>query len=448
MLCKNCGEKVPDGLSTCPHCGTPVEEELQAVADTVTEDAADAVAPESEDDIKTVADLAAEDSSPTVALPAVTPEEEKTEAAFPTEASVFQSQNDKPLQQEDPMAQDMGAAVLPKKTGGKGGKTAAIIVAAVLVIAAIAVGVWLGLSKNKDKDDEKNNGTTVSQQADDSTEASDPTDPNGDTKEAPSDGDTTEAPTGEDDTTKPTDTDDTTKPADTDDTTKPADSKTTDKNDPTETTKKPKTTDPTKATDSKPDISEYRIARYKDMFASKKFLMEFTADDESISGPVTIATKDGNVYIAASMDMEGSSMSVGIIYQADTNKTYMLMPQMKIYSEMTEEMMGDSSIADMFDIDGLTENFSAEMNDATIKTSTKKVDGKSLYCESITGKDGLTTNYYFDGDDLVLIENIDGHDSSSTMKITKLTDNVPDSLFEIPKGYVYMDLNALGGLFG
>ena len=457
MNCEKCGNSIPAGLSACPHCGAPVED------DDVINEAAEATEAIAADDVTEAAETVAETDDVTEAaetgdateaiaetddVTRALTEDESATAVLPTEASVFQPQADQPLKQEDPMAQAMGTATPPKKTGGNG-KAIAIIVIAVIVAAAIGVGAWL-ISKNKKNDDNTDNDTTVSQEAD-STGENDATKPDESTEPANPD-DTTEAPSDKDDTSKPADANDTTKPGDTDDTTekpddgKPTDSKPTDKDDTTGTTKKPKTTDPVKPADGKPDPSSYRIARYKDIFASKQFLMEMTVEDDSadISGPIKLATKNDNVYISASME----GMDAVIIYQADTKKSYMLMPQMKIYTEMTEDVMGDSSISDLFDLDALTGSFNEEMTEANIKTSTKKIDGKSLYCESVTTKDGITTNYYFDGDDLVLIENLDGHESESRMKITKLTDEVPDSLFQVPKGYVYMDLNALGGLLG
>lgn len=404
MDCKKCGNSIPDGLSACPHCGAPVEE----------------------DDVLT---KALPEEEPTVAVA----DDEATQAVLPTEASVFQPQPNEPLQQEDPMAQNAGTVTPPKKTGGSG-KAIAIIIIAVIFVAAIAVGAYFGLKgKNKDDDGETTSASDVQEDSTDPSEQKgedDKTEPSKDTQP-----------------TDPTDADDTTEaPSEKDPTEKTPSEKETEKDDPTESTEKTKPTDATKPTEAKTDVSDYRISRYKDLFASKKFLMDMSVQDDGadISGPVKLATKNDNVYISASME----GMEAVIIYQADKNKSYMLLPQMKFYTEMTDDLMGGESIKDMFDIDELTGGLNQEMEDVDITTSTKKVDGKNLYCETVKSKDGLITNYYFDGEDLVLIENLDGHESQSVMKINQLTDNVPDSLFEVPKGYVYMDLNALGGLMG
>ncbi|MBR3552189.1 MAG: zinc-ribbon domain-containing protein, partial [Clostridia bacterium] len=48
------------------------------------------------------------------------------------------------------------------------------------------------------------------------------------------------------------------------------------------------------------------------------------------------------------------------------------------------------------------------------------LSGKTLYCEDVTARDGSTTRFYFDGDDLCYIDVDNGQ-----MKINKLTGTVP-----------------------
>ena len=62
------------------------------------------------------------------------------------------------------------------------------------------------------------------------------------------------------------------------------------------------------------------------------------------------------------------------------------------------------------------------------------VDVRDFFEENNTARDGSTTRFYFDGDDLCYIDVDNGQ-----MKINKLTGTVPDSLFEIPSGYTYFD---------
>ena len=74
-----------------------------------------------------------------------------------------------------------------------------------------------------------------------------------------------------------------------------------------------------------------------------------------------------------------------------------------------------------------------------------EINGEKLILESYNSKEyGTTVNYYFDGDVLVRRDNVysDGHVDSTYF--AQITTDVPDSCFEIPKGYGYLNLDWLG----
>ena len=170
------------------------------------------------------------------------------------------------------------------------------------------------------------------------------------------------------------------------------------------------------------DVAEpthYRVETCRDIFLSKTFLLEYELDGESTE----IATKNGDSYVRVKAEDDDFIM----IKQAATGKTYILIPDMKIYSEVTDE-------EDTVDVDAIIAEFTDCFSGSEITASTGTVNGKTLYCEDVTARDGSTTRFYFDGDDLCYIDVDNGQ-----MKINKLTGTVPDSLFEIPSGYTYFD---------
>ena len=52
--------------------------------------------------------------------------------------------------------------------------------------------------------------------------------------------------------------------------------------------------------------------------------------------------------------------------------------------------------------------------------------------------------YYFDGDTLVRLDSTGEDGVVASTYITRITTDVPDSTFEIPKGYGYLNLDWLG----
>ena len=392
MTCEKCGAQLPEGAKICPECGFELPEEISAAA----EEAA-------------VAAAAAEDE----VTRAAEPEDQATQAVSPEEDNVFgQPKEAAPMETEDPMAQKTDAVVVPKKAGGNGGKTAVIVIVAVLLVAAIGFGAWWFLSHKKDDNQDKED-TTVSQDA------------------------STEAPTDKEDSTEPTDKEDPTEaPTEKED---PSEA-----TDPTEAPTEAPTEKPTEApteAPTEPVKKTYRTDKYAEMFKSGEFQMTFTTDDETFGkSPVTAAVKDGNMMVA--MEMEGMG-KMRLLHHAKDNKTYMVMESLKMYTEMTEELMGED-----LDISEIIDSFSVETSNAKIKESTEKVDGKTLYCESAKTSDGFTTRYYYDGDDLVRIETEDGNGGVSVTKISNISGTVDDSTFDIPKGCQKIDLATLSKLMG
>lgn len=182
----------------------------------------------------------------------------------------------------------------------------------------------------------------------------------------------------------------------------------------------------------------YRISKYQDMFSSGQYLMEFkTSDPELGDTPITFATKNGNIVI----DSKIQNLTCKMLYLSNEDKTYILIDNMKKYSELPAEMMGDEGL----DMSEMTKGFASEF-DGDLQTSTVKIGDKTLNCETRTNEDGSQTRYLFDGDTLVRIDDVASDGTISSTYISRLTSDVPDSTFEIPKNYGYLNLSWLASM--
>lgn len=191
------------------------------------------------------------------------------------------------------------------------------------------------------------------------------------------------------------------------------------------------------------ELTAYRIKQYQKLFAGGTWLMEFTSNDEDLGEvPITAAVKNSNVYIATKFQ----SMDCKILYLngsgGESGTTYLIIDAFKKYSKMPEDLVGDE-----MNVDNLMGNFGTEI-DKEITVSKATVGGKELICESYVADDGSVVKYYFDGDTLVRRDNENTDGTVDSTYISKLTSDVPDSLFEIPSNYSYLNLSFLSGLAG
>ena len=82
-----------------------------------------------------------------------------------------------------------------------------------------------------------------------------------------------------------------------------------------------------------------------------------------------------------------------------------------------------------------------------ITVSKVDLNGQQLILESyVSSADGSTVNYYFNGDELVRRDSISTSGAIDSIYISKFMNDVPDSYFEIPDGYGYLNLSWMGAL--
>ena len=197
----------------------------------------------------------------------------------------------------------------------------------------------------------------------------------------------------------------------------------------------------TKPNGSNDKLTAYRIEKYQQIFNSGTYLMKVTTNDESVGDqPVTMAIKNGNMYVEMAMDMEGTSMNCSMLYLKGKDTLYLIFNDWKKYCKMPEDMMGED-----MDIGAMMDEMGGEVAEiGKVSVSEVEINGEKLILESYNSKDGTTVNYYFDGDLLVRRDNVysDGHVDSTYF--AQITTDIPDSYFEIPKNYGYINLDWLG----
>ena len=216
--------------------------------------------------------------------------------------------------------------------------------------------------------------------------------------------------------------------------------------DATTTTKKPSSAiegTPSKPSQSNGKLEAYRIEKYQKIFESGTYLMKITTNDASLGdAPVTMAIKNGNMYVDMAVEIDsGNAMDCGMLYLKGKDTMYLIFNDFKKYCKMPEDMMGED-----MDIGAMMDDM-AVSDIGEITVSEVEIGGEKLILESYTSTlDGSTVNYYFQDDVLVRRDNVYSNGQVDSTFFAVLTTDVPDSYFEIPKGYGYLNLSFLGAL--
>ena len=189
-----------------------------------------------------------------------------------------------------------------------------------------------------------------------------------------------------------------------------------------------------------PALQAYRIQKYQNLFAGGRYLMVVQMVDSNgvAESPATMAVKNGNFYVST----EAEGMTAQMIYMASNDTAYMLIDFMKKYCEVPEDMMEGLEFSTLMDKFQIT-----DIGDITV--TEVELNGKKLICESYVANDGDVFNYYFDENDMLVRRDIvKPSGSMETMLCSQITTEVPDSLFEIPKGYSYLNISWLLNMAG
>lgn len=189
-----------------------------------------------------------------------------------------------------------------------------------------------------------------------------------------------------------------------------------------------------------PELKAYRIEKYQQYLTGGTYLMEMTTNDPELTMPITMAIKNGNMYVDTTMDLEDSQLNVKMLYKNDTKTMYMIIDEVKKYCELPEDLLGED-----MDMAAMMSDFEIE-DIGEVSVSKVNINGQELILESYVASDGSTVNYYFNGDNLVRRDNINPSGTVDSIYFSKFTTDVPDSTFEIPDGYGYLNLSWIGFL--
>lgn len=181
--------------------------------------------------------------------------------------------------------------------------------------------------------------------------------------------------------------------------------------------------------------------QYKDIFEKQSFTFKVnvlsTVDGSTIETPMSWI-RSGNdmlIEVVAPFDETGKPIKGSILYKG--GKCYMIMPSMKVYYEMPEEMASEMFNPDMFN-EALE---SADLADDNVYKASYNVtlNGKTYSCDVFESKDGKTTNknYYDANGNVVRTEMISGEDVN-IWEIVELSDKADASKFVIPSGLINM----------
>ena len=190
------------------------------------------------------------------------------------------------------------------------------------------------------------------------------------------------------------------------------------------------------------ELKAYRVEKYQKIFESGQYLIEFKTSDPDLGDvPITAATKNGNVIITTTIE----SMSCKMLYLSKDKTTYLIIDDFKKYCKLPKDLMDDEDL----DMGQLMSSFASEESSSKdIKVSKAKIGGQDLICESCTNDNGTETRYYFRGETLVRMDSVSSDGAVDSTYISRFTSDVPDSTFQIPKGYGYLNLSWLEGLAG
>ncbi len=200
----------------------------------------------------------------------------------------------------------------------------------------------------------------------------------------------------------------------------------------------PVATDPAQTTTVQSGPAAYRIDMYQQIFKSGTYLMTILTNDADLgTEPITMALKNGNMYVETSVE----GIACTMLYVRSNDTMYMLFNDWKKYCKLPEEMMGED-----FDMSSMTENL-GDSDIGEVSVSEVEVNGQKLVLESyISSETGETVNYYFDGDVLVRRDSVAANGSIDSMEFVEFSTNVPDSYFEIPDNFGYINLDWLGAI--
>lgn len=164
-----------------------------------------------------------------------------------------------------------------------------------------------------------------------------------------------------------------------------------------------------------------KTGKFYSQFLDGEIYMEYESELDGAWESITMAMKDGKIYL--NTEMQGEEVS----FILKSGESYIIQHSAKIAMKMDVE-------TDSFGFDEAIIR-EKDVNMGNIKKGTYEIDGKTYETEYWEEVDGTSEIICFEGDTPVYIINNAGESSETIVKIIKMTNKVDDKLFEIPEGY-------------
>ena len=168
-----------------------------------------------------------------------------------------------------------------------------------------------------------------------------------------------------------------------------------------------------------------KTGKFYSQFANGRMYMEYEMEMEGQKMSMISATDGSKTYSETKMD--GVSMGISIM---DGETMYTIDHASKMVIKMSLQANAQAIAG------AVLEESDVDMGD--FKTGTREIDGKTYDTEEWI-VDGAASIFCFDGDDLTYMVGV-FEGMEVTMKIVEVSDNVDDSLFEIPEDYTVMEM--------
>lgn len=180
--------------------------------------------------------------------------------------------------------------------------------------------------------------------------------------------------------------------------------------------------------------------QYEEAFKKERFTFKVNAtsivDGVETNTPMSWY-KDGTnmlIEVVAPFDESGTPMKGSILYKG--GKCYMIMPSMKMYYQVPDEMAGEMFNPDMFD--QVLEDAEADDTSKYVGSYNVNINNKTYVCDVFENETGSISKNYFDANGaIVRTEIVDGEDIT-IWEIVELSDTCDSSLFVIPSKFIDM----------
>lgn len=149
-----------------------------------------------------------------------------------------------------------------------------------------------------------------------------------------------------------------------------------------------------------------------------KLSTEITSDGKAVPADITVRGSD------ICCEMKDSTYRFRLLIL--DGKTYLVLPDLKLYSPMEISADGLSSVS--------------PTECTFVKSENKKIDGKDYILETYSVSDGSTSVYYFSNNKWVRTDTTDVQGNTKVQNITGLTGDIDESLFSF-KGMKKVDLS-------